>query len=186
MVPATQIRVGMVILHKGQLYRVMSMEHVTPGKGRGHVQTKLRSLRDGTQTEYRFRSTEDVDAPRMDTQVLQYLYSTGDEYHFMNNETYEQMALDREILGDRVLFLRDGIEVKALMHEGRTVDVELPTTVDLEITDTQPPLKGATASGGPKPATLETGLQVRVPQHLTTGSVVRIDTRDGSFVQKVG
>jgi len=186
MIPATQIRVGMVILRNGQLYRVMSMDHVTPGKGRAHVQTKLRSLADGTQTEARYRSTEDVEVPRMDTQVLQYLYSAGSQYHFMNNDTYEQMALDKETLGDRVLYLKEGVEVKALMHEGRAVDVELPTTVDLEITDTQPPMKGATASGGPKPATLETGLQVKVPQHLTTGTVIRIDTRDGSFVQKAG
>ena len=150
------------------------------------MQTKLRSLRDGSQTEYRFRSTEDVETPRLDTQVLQYLYASGDQYNFMNNETYDQMVLDNEVLGDSIQYLKEGIEVKALMYEGRVIDVELPVTVDLEITDTQPPMKGATASGGPKPATLETGLQVKVPQHLNIGAIVRIDTRDGSFVQKVG
>ncbi len=186
MIPATQLRVGSVILHQGELYRVMQKEHVTPGKGRAHVQTKLRRLSDGTQSEQRFRPSEGVETPRMDTQILQYLYGAGDQFHFMNNETYEQMVLDKEILGDRVFYLKEGINVKALTTEGRVVDVELPTTVDLEITETQPPMRGATASGGPKPATLETGLQVKVPQHLTTGVVIRIDTRDNSFVQKVG
>ena len=186
MIPATQLRVGSVILHQGDLYRVMQKEHVTPGKGRAHVQTKLRRLSDGIQSEQRFRPSEGVETPRMDTQILQYLYSAGDQFHFMNNETYEQMALDKEILGDRVFYLKEGIEIKALTTEGRIVDVELPVTVDLEITETQPPMRGATASGGPKPATLETGLQVKVPQHLTTGVVIRIDTRDNSFVQKAG
>jgi elongation factor P len=185
MIPASQMRVGMVIKHAGELYRVMQKEHVTPGKGRAHIQTKLRKLSDGTQTDYRFRTSEDIDTPRMDTQVLQYLYRAGDRFNFMNQESYEQLALDEEILGESVLYMKEGIEVKALTHEGKVVDVELPVTVDLEIAETQPPMKGATASGGPKPATLETGLQVKVPQHLTIGAVVRIDTRDGSFVQKV-
>jgi elongation factor P len=185
MIPATQLRVGMVIQLDGKLYRVVSKEHITPGNWRAMVQTKMRSLEDGTQSERRFRSTETVETPQMETQVLQYLYAAGNQYHFMNTESYDQIALDTEVLGDRVYYLKEGIEIKALVHEGRILDVELPTTVDLAIADTQPPMKGATASGSPKPATLETGLQVKVPQHLTTGAVVRVDTRDGSFVQKV-
>ncbi len=186
MISATQLRVGTVILYQGKLYRVISKEHITPGNWRAMVQTKMRSLEDGTQTEHRFRSTDSVETPQMTTQVLQYMYGAGNQYHFMNTENYEQIALDDEVLGDRVSYMKEGIEIKALTHEGRVVDVELPTTVDLEIKDTAPPMKGATASGGPKPAVLETGLQVKVPQHLTIGAVIRIDTRDNSFIQKVG
>jgi elongation factor P len=186
MIQASGIRIGGVILHQGDLYRVMSKQHVAPGKGRAHIQTKLRKLSDGSQTEHRFRPSEDVETPRLDTQILQYLYQSGDQFNFMNQESYDQIALDEEILGDRALYMKEGIEIKALTHQGKVVDIELPITVDLEITETQPPMKGATASGGPKPATLETGLQVKVPQHLNVGAVVRIDTRDNSFIQKVG
>ncbi|MCK4547225.1 MAG: elongation factor P [Candidatus Eisenbacteria sp.] len=186
MAQASNIRAGTVIMHQGELYRIVSKDHVTPGKGRAHIQTKIRRLSDGSQTEHRFRPSEDVETPRLDTQVLQYLYQAGDLFNFMNQETYDQIALDKEILGDRLLYMKEGIEIKALMHEGKVIDIELPITVDLEIAETQPPMKGATASGGPKPATLETGLQVKVPQHLNIGAVVRIDTRDNSFVQKVG
>ena len=186
MIQASNLRIGNVIMHQGELYRVMSKMHVAPGKGRAHIQTKLRKLSDGSQTDYRFRPSEDVETPRMDTQVLQYLYQSGDQFNFMNQETYDQVALDQDVLGDRALYMKEGIEIKALTHEGKVVDIELPITVDLEVTDTQPPMKGATASGGPKPATLETALQIKVPQHLNVGAVVRIDTRDNSFIQKVG
>ena len=184
MIPATQIKVGNVILYNSEPCRVVKTLHITPGNWRGMVQMKLVSLRSGKGYENRFRSEDNVELADMEEHTLKYLYHQGDEYHFMSNETYEMHMLDRETLGDAVNYILEESEVKALYFEGRPVSIEVPNFVVLTVTETEPGLKGATVSSSPKPATLETGLVVKVPQFIDAGEKVRVDTRDGSFVER--
>ncbi|MGD8375083.1 MAG: elongation factor P [Acidobacteriota bacterium] len=182
--PATQIRTGMVILHEGELYKVMAMDHVTPGKGRGMVQTKLRRLSTGTQHDVRFRSSDNIEKAMMDRQEMEFLYDDSSGYHFMNNETFEQMVFTKEQLGDTVLFLIPNLKVQVELYEGNPVGVEPPLTVELEVVETEPKLKGATVSNKNKPAKLETGLTVQVPPFIDTGERIRVDTRTLEYIER--
>ena len=183
MIPATQLRVGMVINHQGILHRIVELNHVTPGKGRGMVHAKLRNLRSGNQQLYRFRSDEQADPLSLEQRNMEFLYHTPNEGHvFMNLETYEQVHVTDEVLGEDAKFLKENMKVIVEMHDDQAIGIELPLTVDLRIVETEPPLRGATASGSAKPAKLENGMMVRVPEYMTAGEMVRIDTRDGSYV----
>jgi elongation factor P len=184
MIPATQIKVGQVILFNSEPCRVVKTLHITPGNWRGMVQMKLVSLRSGKGFENRFRSEDNVDLADLEEHTLKFLYRQGDEYHFMSSETYEMMMLPKDDLGDTAYYILEESEVKALYFEGKPVSIEVPNFVVLTVTETEPSLKGATVSSSPKPATLETGLMVRVPQFIDVGERVRIDTRDGSFVER--
>jgi len=184
MLPATQVKVGQVILFNGDPCRVVKTLHITPGNWRGMVQMKLVSLRSGKGYENRFRSEDTIELADIEEHTLKYLYHQGDEFHFMSNETYEMIMLDRETLGDVVNYILEESEVKAAYFEGKPVSIEVPNFVVLTVTETEPSLKGATVSSSPKPATLETGLVVRVPQFIDVGEKVKIDTRDGSFVER--
>ncbi len=184
-IPATQMRVGSVILHEGKLHRVVYKQHITPGNWRGMVQTKLQNLDTGTIYEHRFRSTDTVEPARLEAHELQFLYRSGDDYTFMNQETYEMINLSIEVLGDNAGYLQENMVITAQYFEGNVVSIEVPMTVVFRITETDPPMKGATASGGSKPALLENGITVKVPQHLSTGDLVKIDTRDDTFVERV-
>jgi elongation factor P len=185
MIPATQIREGMVIEWKGEPHRITSMTHVTPGKGRAHIQTKLVNIKSGTQYNNRFRSDEKVNVIRLDSSKMEFLYRSGDQFTFMDTESYEQHNLSAELLGKAIDYLVPNVKVQVESFQGDLVGVELPLAVELKIEETDPALKGATASGSPKPATLETGLVVKVPKFLTSGEVIRVDTRDGSFIERV-
>jgi len=182
---ATQLRVGMLIKHRDALCRVLSVLHITPGNKRGLVQTKLRSITAGNSFDHRFRSEDQVERAILDQQKMQCLYEEGDGYVFMNTDNYEQVTLDKETLGDAVLYLLPNTELTVEFYEGAPVGVELPITVDLKVLETEPPLKGATASGSGKPAKLETGLMVEVPQFIEIGEVVRVDTREGKYLERV-
>ncbi len=184
MIPATQLRAGMAILHEGNLCRVMSVQHLTPGNWRGMVQAKLRNLKTGNSFEYRFRSEDRVDRADLEQHDMEFLYASGDEFHFMNTDTYEQVAIQRGDLGGAVDYLIPNIKVMVEFYDHRPVGVELPITVDLKVVDTPPGMKGATASNSGKPATLETGLQVVVPQFINVGEVVRIDTTEGKYLER--
>jgi elongation factor P len=184
-IPATQIRNGMVLLVDGRPHRVVSKEHITPGKGNAVVQTVLTDLQGGGTVNRRFRSAEAVETASLETHELQYLYRSGDDYTLMNTETYEMIGLPEGTLGDSAKYLQENMIIVAQYWNGKVVAIEVPMTVDFRITACAPPMKGATASGGPKPATLENGLVVKVPQHLNVGDKVRIDTRDDSFVERV-
>ncbi len=184
-IPATQIRNGMILVLDGKPHRVVSKQHVTPGKGNAVVQTILQNLETGGNVNQRFRSAESVEPARLDTHELQFLYRSGDDFTFMNQESYEMINLSAEVLGDSAAYLQEEMVIVAQYWEGKVVAITLPTTVVLRIVETDPPMKGATASGGPKPAVLENGLTVRVPQHLSPGDRVRVDTRDDSFVERV-
>ena len=185
MVTAIQLKVGNAIVLDGKLYYVMSLKHVVKQQRRGFISAKLKGLADGTSIERRFRSGDRVELAILDTREMEYLYHTGTEYIFMDLETYEQFPLDQELLGDATKYLTPNERVKVQYHEKNPVGVEVPLFVNLKIEETQPPLKGATATASPKTATLETGIVVRVPQFLQIGETVRIDTRDDSFIERV-
>jgi len=181
---ATNIRKGNILQISGTLYRVMNMDHVTPGKGRAHVQTKLRKLTDGTQTEMRFRSTDDVEKVVMETKEMQFLYSDGDGHHFMDTTTYEQVNLSSEMLGDATNFIVPDSLIMMGTFEGTPIGVELPPVVELKIVETMPGIKDATASAQRKPATLETGLVVQVPSFIEQDEVIRVSTVDGTYSER--
>ena len=185
LIAATQLRVGMVIMHQNDLWRVMQVVHVTPGNWRGMVQTKLRNLRSGTQTEHRFRSEDKVDLADLETHVLKYMYRAGDAFHFMNTENYEMIEMSLAAIGDAVNYLVEETERTVSYFEGRPVAIEPPTFVELTVTMTEPMMKGATQAASPKPATLETGLALKVPQYIDIGDRVKVDTRDGTFIERV-
>ncbi len=181
---ATNIRKGNIVRINGMLYRVMNMDHVTPGKGRAHVQTKLRKLTDGTQTEMRFRSTDDVEKVVLESKEMQYLYSDGDGHHFMDTTSYEQVNLSNEMLGDATNYLVPDSVIMMETFEGTPIGVELPPTVDLKIVETMPGIKDATASAQRKPATLETGLVIQVPSFIEQDEMIRVSTIDGSYSER--
>jgi elongation factor P len=185
MIPATQLKVGNVILYDNELYRVSDLTHVTPGKGRGMMQVKLYSYRTENYYEKRFRSDESIDVVHMDRKEMEFLYQSDTSYVFMDTKTYDQVDIPAAVLEDAIKYLLPNTRLIVDFYEGSPVGIELPITVDLEISETDPPLKGATASASPKNATLETGIVVKVPQFLQTGDIIRIDTRDDSFVERV-
>lgn len=184
LVTATQLRVGNIIMHQNDLHRVMEMTHVTPGNWRGFVRTKLRNLRSGTQTEYRFRSEEKADRVSLEQQEMEYLYQSGDDYFFMNSDTYEQISLSKDELGDSVQYLIPNLKIRVDLYEGRPVGITLPKTVDLTVTDTPPAMKSATVTNEMKPATMETGLVVRVPNFINAGDAIRVDTETGAYLSR--
>ena len=181
-IPATQIKVGMTILYNSQPHKVLQVVHVTPGNWRGMVQTKMVNIQTGSSAEHRFRSEDKVDKAEMETHPMRYLYKAGSEYMFMNMESYEQVSMTDDMLGDARDFLIENMDITVDYFEGKAVGVELPISVTLQIVECDPPLKGATASGSPKPAKLETGVVVKVPQHMNVGDKVMVDTREGTFI----
>ncbi len=169
----------------GNLYVVLDYLHNKQGRGNATIKTKLRNLRTGATIEKSFQSGGRVQDVRLDTHQVQFLYRDGDLYHFMDTETYDQTALSAETLGEHAQYLKEGITVELLTYDNQPIDVELPTTVDLKVVETAPGYKGDTASGGGKPARLETGVTITVPFFVNVGDTVRVDTRDGSYVTRV-
>jgi elongation factor P len=162
----------------------MSVHHVTPGNWRGFVQAKMRNLRSGNSFEHRFGSTEKVERAILETHQMEYLYSDPSGHHFMNQESYEQVALDDETLGDTMLYLLPNTVISVDFYEERPVGIELPNTVALEVVDTEPSMKGATASASYKPAKMETGLVVQVPPFIEPGTKILIDTRENKYLSR--
>jgi len=184
-IAATQLKVGMVIMHNGKPHRVTNVLHVTPGNWRGMVQTRLVNIETGSNAEHRFRSEDKVDRANLEEHNLQFSYRAADEYHFMNTESYEMVALHADVLGDAVNFLTEGMVIEALYYEARVVGVEVPMFVELAVTETTPNIKGAAVQNTSKPAKLETGYEIKVPPYVETGNRVKIDTRTGEFVERV-
>lgn len=185
MIQATQLKRGMVIKHDNDLYRVVEAQHKTPGNLRGMVQAKIRNLKSGSISDHRFRSVDMVERAILDDTEMEFLYQDGDMYHFMNNETYEQLALSEEVLGDAVHYLMSNIKLKVEMYEDRPVGIELPLTVDMKVVETEPSIKGASVSNVGKPAKMETGLVVQVPAFISEGERIKIDTATGAYVERV-
>lgn len=184
MIYATQLRPGMVIKFNNELYSISKTMHRTPGNLRGFVQVKMRSLRSGSTTEHRFSSEDRVDKAALEEHEMEYLYDDGEYYYFMNTENFEQMHLTRDILGDAIEYLVPQLKVNIEFYEGRPISVELPPTVDLNVVETEPGLKGASVSDVTKPAKLETGLVVQVPPFINEGEKIRVSTAEGTYLER--
>ena len=183
-IQATRLKRGMLIKLDNDLYRVLDLQHFTPGNKRGFVQAKMRNIRTGQQGDNKFRAEEDVERAILDERQMQYLYRDGDAFHFMDTSTYEQIHLDAEVLGDNANYLLPEMVITMEFYGEEPVGIELPVTVDLKVVDTTPGINRATASAQVKPATLETGLVVNVPAHVNIGDVIRVGTADGEYLKK--
>ena len=184
MINATQIRRGMIIKVGGEIYKVIETTHVTPGKGQALMQTKLRKLKDQTVHDYRFRSKDRAEQVYVETVEMEYLYQEGSEYIFMNLENYEQIKLSDEIIGSAINYLIPNVVFTIEIFDKRPVGINPPMTIELTVVKTEPYLKGATQSASNKPATLETGITINVPQFIKEGDTVRIDTREDKYIER--
>lgn len=183
-VQATRLRKGQLIKHNGDLYRILESQHVTPGNLRGFVRVKMRSVKNQSLLDHRFRSEDVVERAILDEREMQYLYHDGSTYYFMDTGTYEQIQLDTEALGDSVNYLLPESTINVEFYEGQPMGIELPQTVDLKVEDTAPGIKGATAAAQLKPATLETGLVVQVPSFVNIGDFIRVNTETGEYLSR--
>lgn len=185
MISAIQIRKGKLIRLNGEPYRVLSFDHITPGKGQALIQTKLRNLITGISTEQRFKPDDKIEEAIVDQVDAEYLYEADGFYHFMNSETFEDIEIRKGIIEEAVPFLLPNIKVRIDFYEGKSIGLELPKIVELSVVETQPVIKDATAQAQLKPAKLETGLVCRVPSYIETGNRIKVNTRDGSFIERV-
>ncbi|HEY6250616.1 MAG TPA: elongation factor P [Candidatus Angelobacter sp.] len=183
-IPATQMRPGMIIKHNNDLHLVFSVEHRTPGNLRAFIQAKLRNIRTGAMFEHRFRSGDAIERINVDEIAMEFLYQDGDDFYFMNTETFEQTHLTRDVLGDAVDYLTPNLQIKVEFYDGKAVGIELPQTVELTVVETEPGLKSATASSVTKPAKTETGLVVQVPPFINEGEKIRVDTAEGAYLSR--
>jgi len=181
---ANDLRPGMVIKFNNELHSVLTATHRTPGNLRAFVQVKMRNLRNGSSFEHRYASTDSVDRVSLDEQEMEYLYAERDDYYFMNTETYDQIHLSAELLGDAVNYLIANLKVDVTFFEGNPISVELPPAVDMTVVETEPGLKGATVSNVGKPAKMETGLVVSVPAFINEGEKIKVSTVDGSYMAR--
>ena len=180
-IPATQLRPGMVVKFNNDLFSVFKMEHRTPGNLRGFVQVKMRNFKSGTMIEHRFSSEDKVEKASLDEQEMEYLYDDGEYFYFMNTESFEQMHLVKDLLGDATDYLTPNLKVLVEFYEGKPISVELPATVDLTVAETEPGIKGASVSNVTKAAKMETGLVVQVPPFINEGEKIRVSTSDASY-----
>ncbi len=183
-VPATQIRKGMVIVFNGDPCRVIDFRHHTPGNLRAMVQTKMKNLRSGSNFEHRFRADDSIDKADMATRELEYLYSSGDTYHFMNTETFDQIELDNEALGDNGQWMVSNMRILAEYYDGKPIGIQLPNTLVFEIVETSPVMKTATKTSSYKPATLDNGVTINVPEFLGIGERVRVNPATSEYLDR--
>lgn len=185
MVSTSEFRNGLVVRLDGELFTMVEFQHVKPGKGGAFVRTRLKNVKTDRVIDRTFRSGEKVEDIRLDKKAVQYLYKGDGEYVFMNTETYEQISVSEGVVGELAKFMKEGMEVEILFHGKEPIGIELPIFVELEVVKTDPGVKGDTASGGGKPAHLETGAVIQVPLFLGEGEIVKVDTRTGSYVERV-
>ena len=183
-IQATRLKKGMLVKMDQDLFRVLELQHVTPGNLRGFVRVKLRNIRSGTLSDQKLRSEDSVERATLDEREMQYLYQDGDDYYFMDTSSYEQIHISSEALGDSVNYLKPEMTIQVEFYGTEPVGIELPQTVDLKVTDTAPGIKGATASAQVKPATLETGLVVQVPPFVNSGDLIRVSTDTGEYLSR--
>jgi elongation factor P len=182
--PATQIRRGMVIVFEGDPVRVIEFRHHTPGNLRAMVQAKLKNLRTGSSFEHRFRAADSIEPASMETHDLEYLYDAGGTYHFMNTENYDQLEMDEEALGDNAQWMQPGMKIQAEFYESRPVAIRLPNSLVLEVVDTSPVMKTATKTASSKPAKLENGVTINVPEFIGTGDRVKVNPSTGEYQER--
>ena len=185
MIAATQLRVGYLVMHNGKPHRVTPMVHRTPGNLRGFVQATLVNIESGSKTDHRFSSEEKVERATLDEHTLQFSYKAGDDYHFMNTESFEMIELSKDVLGDTAGYLTEGLMITAQYFNGRVVGIEPPMFIELTVKETTPNIKGAAVQNTSKPAIMETGIEVKVPPYIEEGNRVKIDTRTGEFVERL-
>jgi elongation factor P len=183
-IQATRLKKGMLIKVGADLFRVLELQHVTPGNLRGFVRVKFRNIRNGSLSDQKLRSEDSIERATLDEREMQYLYKDGDSFHFMDTSTYEQLHIPAEALGDSVNYLIPDALIKVEFYGSEPVGIELPQTVDLKVEDTVPGIKGATASAQVKPATLETGLVVQVPPFINAGDTIRVNTGTGEYLSR--
>ena len=184
-ITTADFKTGMTILYNNQIFTIVDFQHVKPGKGAAFVRTKLKDIKNGGVIERSFRPTEKFPEARIDRKDMQYLYQDGDLYYFMNTENYDQIALNKDDIGDSLKFVKENEMVKICSHNGNVFAIEPPLFVELVVTETEPGFKGDTATGANKPATVETGAQVNVPLFVETGDKIQIDTRTGEYLKRV-
>jgi elongation factor P len=185
MIGVQDLRKGTTFIEDNELWRVLEYSHIKTGRGNATIRVKVRNLRSGGTMEKTYPSGSRVQDVRLDHAVVQYLYHDGDLYHFMNTETYEQPAINAKMLGDAINYLTDGMSLELESYDGEPINIELPTTVDLEVIQTDPGFAGDTATNATKPAKVSTGFQVQVPLFVNSGDVIRIDTRTGQYLTRV-
>jgi elongation factor P len=185
LIDTSNFRNGLSIIQDGEIFLIVEFQHVKPGKGGAFVRTKLRNLRTNATFEKTFRAGEKMDQAILDRRKLSYLYNQGEEYVFMDMESYDQITVSAAAIGPGVKYLKDNTEVEVLSHNDRILGVELPMSMELEVTQTDPGLRGDTASGGSKPATLETGAVVNVPLFINIGDRIKVDTRTDTYLERV-
>ena len=185
MISAGDFRNGVTIEFEGNIYQIIEFQHVKPGKGAAFVRTKMKNIKNGGIIEKTFRPTEKFPAAHIERSDMQYLYSDGEMFHFMNVETYDQIAMTEDQIGDSLKFVKENEMVKMLSHAGSVFAIEPPLFVELEITETEPGFKGDTATGASKPAVVETGATVYVPLFVEQGDKIQIDTRSGEYMKRV-
>jgi elongation factor P len=183
-IPATQMRPGMIIKFKDDLHLVFAIEHRTPGNLRAFIQAKLKNIRTGAMYTERFRSPDPIERVHVESIKMEFLYNDGDDYYFMDQNTYEQTALKHETLGDAVEYLTPNLLIEVSFHDGKAVGIELPTSVEMTVVETEPGIKSATASSVTKPAKMETGLVVQVPPFINEGEKIRVDTAEGAYMSR--
>ncbi len=184
MISTNDFRTGLTIELEGDVYQVIEFQHVKPGKGAAFVRSKLRNVRTGAVVEKTFNAGEKIPKARIERREVQYLYSDGKDYNFMDMESYDQIAMSTDQLGDAVKYLKENMIINVLTFQGKSIGVDLPNFVELEVVETSPGIKGDTASGGSKPATLETGAVVQVPFFINVGDKLQIDTRTGNYIKR--
>jgi elongation factor P len=184
LIQATQLRAGMILEYNNDLWRVMTITHITPGNWRGMVQTKLRNIKSGSQTENRFRSEDRVERVILSQQTMQFLYQDGDDYHFMNSESYEQITIPKELIEDVAGYLTPNLEVEVEFYETTPLNVTLPKTVSLKVAQTDPGMRTAAVNNTLKPATLETGLVIQVPHFVNEGDTITINTETREYLSR--
>jgi elongation factor P len=185
MIDVNELRKGVSFELDGEIYKVIEYQHSKVARGAATIRVKLRNLRSGSTLEKAFSSSDRVEDIRLDKRNVQFLYADGDLYHFMDSDTYEQPVLSAKLLGDAIRYLTDNLILTLLVYEGEPIEVELPTTVDLEVVDAEPGYAGDTAQGATKEVTVSTGLKVETPLFVQIGNAIRVDTRDGSYVTRV-
>ena len=184
MIDVNELRNGVTFELDGQLYKVLEYSHHKPGRGKATIRVKIRNLESGSILEKTFNSSDRVQDVRLEYRVAEFLYRDGDVFHFMDTDTYEQPELRIETLGDAANYMTEGLQVKLTFHEGRPLDIELPTSVDLRVEEAEMAVKGDTATGANKTVTTETGLKVQVPLFVQSGDIIRVDTRTGTYITR--
>lgn len=185
MISTSDFKTGLTIEIEGQLFTIIDFQHVKPGKGSAFVRTKLKNVKTGYVIEKTFNAGEKVNKAHIDRREVQYLYNTGEEYIFMDNETYEQYTLNRERLGEAINYMKEGINLHIMFYQAEPIGIELPNFVELKVVETEPGIKGDRVSGGTKPAKLETGAVVQVPLFVDVGETIQVDTRTGEYLKRV-